>query len=96
MEFLAPRVTRKIEIIRDSLEGRLEVVLTGRDLARNIAAMWLESVQNGSAVTWDDYLGAVRVRGQPVTRSPATSGTTRAWPRSRAAGATRSAPTTSR
>ena len=59
-----------------------EVVLTGRDLARNIAAMWLESVQNGSAVTWDDYLAAVRSEDSR-SRSPATSGTTRAWPRSR-------------
>ena len=71
MEFLAPRTTRKIEIIRDALHGRLEVVLTGRDLARNIAAMWLESVQNGSSVTWDDYLGAVRSEdnASPVARN---------------------------
>ncbi len=71
MEFLAPRVTRKIEIIRDALVGRLEVVLTGRDLGRNIAAMWLESVQNGSAVTWDDYLVAVRAEQStsPVARN---------------------------
>ncbi|QIK75627.1 hypothetical protein [Nocardioides piscis] len=71
MEFLAPRVTRKIEIIRDGLQGRLEVVLTGRDLARNLAAMWLESVQNGSAVTWDDYLAAVRSEDgkSPVARN---------------------------
>lgn len=71
MEFLAPRVTRKIEIIRDALQGQLEVVLTGRDLARNIAAMWLESVQNGSAVTWEDYLGAVRSEdsSSPVARN---------------------------
>ncbi|PUA81985.1 hypothetical protein [Nocardioides currus] len=70
MEFLAPRVTHKIEMIRDSLQGRLEVVLTGRDLARNIAAMWLESVQNGSAVGWDDYLRAVRAEGDgPVARN---------------------------
>lgn len=71
MEFLAPRNTRKIEIIRDGLHGQLEVVLTGRDLARNIAAMWLESVQNGSAVTWDDYLGAVRSEDtkSPVARN---------------------------
>lgn len=70
MEFLAPRQTRKIELIRDALEGQLEVVLTGRDLARNLAAMWLESVQNGSSVTWDDYLGAVRSEdsGSPVGR----------------------------
>ncbi len=49
----------------------LQVVLTGRDLARNIAAMWLESVQNGSAVDWDAYLAAVRSedRSQPVARN---------------------------
>lgn len=70
MEFLAPRVTRKIEIIRDALDGELEVVLTGRDLARNIAAMWLESVQNGSSVGWEDYLRAVRAEGDhPVARN---------------------------
>jgi hypothetical protein len=71
MEFLAPRNRHKIEIIRDVLDGQLEVVLTGRDLARNIAAMWLESVQNGSAVTWDDYLGAVRSEDttSPVARN---------------------------
>ncbi|HXH80455.1 hypothetical protein [Nocardioides sp.] len=71
MEFLAPRMTPKIEIIRDALHGRLDVVLTGRDLARNIAAMWLESVQNGSAVTWDDYLAAVRSEDNvsPVARN---------------------------
>ncbi len=71
MEFLAPRVTHKIELIRDALGGQLEVVLTGRDLARNIAAMWLESVQNGSALGWDDYLAAVRAedRTSPVARN---------------------------
>ncbi len=71
MEFLAPRVTAKIELLRDALQGDLQVVLTGRDLARNIAAMWLESVQNGSAVDWDAYLAAVRSedRSQPVARN---------------------------
>ncbi len=71
MEFLAPRVARKIEIVLSGFEGRLEVVLTGRDLARNIAAMWLESVQNGSAVGWDDYLAAVRTEdpASPVARN---------------------------
>ena len=71
MEFLAPRMTAKIELLRDALDGDLQVVLTGRDLARNIAAMWLESVQNGSAVDWDAYLAAVRSedRSQPVARN---------------------------
>lgn len=71
MEFLAPRVPAKIRLIRDALEGEVEVVLTGRDLARNIAAMWLESVQNGSSVGWDDFLRAVRSedRSVPVARN---------------------------
>ena len=71
MEFLAPRVPAKIRLIRDALDGDVEVVLTGRDLARNIAAMWLESVQNGSSVGWDDYLRAVRSedRSSPVARN---------------------------
>lgn len=71
MEFLAPRTTHKIEIIRAALTGRIEVVLTGRDLARNLAAMWLESVQNGSALTWEDYLTAVRAEDHavPVARN---------------------------
>lgn len=60
MEFLAPRNAAKIELIRDSFEAPVDVVLTGRDLARNITAMWLESVQNGSATTWEHYLEAVR------------------------------------
>lgn len=71
MEFLAPRATAKIEIIQAAFAGDLQVVLTGRDLARNIAAMWLESVQNGAAVDWDDYLDAVRSedRSSPVARN---------------------------
>jgi hypothetical protein len=69
MEFLGPRSAEKIGQILDSFpDTHVEAVLTCRDLARNIPAMWLESVQNGSVTTWTDYLAAVRDRD---TRSPA-------------------------
>ena len=59
--------TQKIDLIQDSFGGaELQVVLTARDLARNIPAMWLESVQNGSAIDLAGFLDAVAHRGQPV------------------------------
>ena len=61
MEFLAPRSAAKIRFLQGCFPGTdLQVVLTGRDLTRNVPAMWLESVQNGSVVTWPDFLAAVR------------------------------------
>lgn len=70
MEFLGPRSRDKIDLLARHLDGRMDVVLTARDLARNITAMWQESVQNGSAVTWADYLQAVRAEdGSPVART---------------------------
>ncbi|GAB2884915.1 hypothetical protein [Nocardioides pacificus] len=61
MEFLGPRGPEKIQQVVDSFPGtELQVVLTVRDLARSIPAMWQESVQNGSVVTWDQFLAAVR------------------------------------
>ena len=69
MEFLAPRPTEKIEqIVSCFPDTRVEAVLTCRDLARNIPAMWLESTQNGGTTGWQDYLEAVRVDDR---RSPA-------------------------
>jgi hypothetical protein len=61
MEFLGPRSAEKIEQMRDTFpDTRVEAVLTCRDLARNIPAMWLESVQNGATASWEDYLQSVR------------------------------------
>jgi hypothetical protein len=61
MEFLAPRTGPKIRQLLSSVPGaEVDVVLTARDLARNIPAMWQESVQNASTTTWDDFLDAVR------------------------------------
>jgi hypothetical protein len=68
MEFLGPRTKPQIEQVAASFPGSsLEVVLSCRDLARQIPAMWLESVQNGSTTGWQDYLDAVRTEDRSVT-----------------------------
>lgn len=66
MEYLAPRDERQIQRIRKAFPGtRVEAVITCRDLARNVPAMWLESVQNGGVVGWDEYVAALDVRRDP-------------------------------
>jgi len=61
MEFLAPRARQKIGIIQDAFaDADLQVVLTARDLARSLPAMWTESVQNRGVRTWEEFLAAVR------------------------------------
>ncbi len=61
MEFLAPRQRPKIEIIKEAFaDSDIQVVLTARDLARNLPAMWTESTQNRGVRTWDEFLDAVR------------------------------------
>ena len=86
MEFLGPRRPEKIAQIRGSFpDTDVEAVLTCRDLARNIPAMWLESMQNGSTIGWSDYLDAVRTedRSSPAGRSfwrqQAIPATARRW-----------------
>jgi hypothetical protein len=72
MEFLGPRSPEKIAQIRGGFpDTEVEAVLTCRDLARNIPAMWLESMQNGSTTGWADYLDAVRTedRGSRAGRN---------------------------
>lgn len=61
MEFLGPRSTEKIEQIQRTYDGtELQVIMTARDLGRQIPAMWQESVQNTSPVTWPDFLASVK------------------------------------
>ena len=61
MEFLAPRKEPKIEVIKEAFAGAdLQVVLTARDLARSLPAMWTESTQNRGVRTWEEFLEAVR------------------------------------
>ncbi|HYH33583.1 MAG TPA: hypothetical protein VD814_00380 [Nocardioides sp.] len=61
MEFLGPRREPKIRRILQSFPDHdLQVVMTARDLARQVPAMWQESVQNAAVTTWPDFLAAVR------------------------------------
>lgn len=61
MEFLGTRARRKITTILETFpDTRVDVVLTVRDLARSIPAMWQESVQNYGTATWPDFVEAVR------------------------------------
>lgn len=61
VEFLGARKVAKIRQIVDSFgDTPLTVVITARDLARQIPSMWQESVQNGGRATWEEYLQGVR------------------------------------
>jgi hypothetical protein len=60
MEFLAPRQRPKIDIITEAFAGSdIQVVLTARDLARTLPAMWTETMQNRGIRTWEEFLEAV-------------------------------------
>jgi len=70
MEFLAPRAEAKIAVIQDAFAGAdLQVVLTARDLARSLPAMWTESMQNRGVRTWEEFLDAVR--NEDMSQKPA-------------------------
>jgi hypothetical protein len=60
MEFLGPRGLAKARQIVDAFApAEVEVVLSVRDLARTIPAMWQESLQNRGTWTWDEYVEGV-------------------------------------
>jgi hypothetical protein len=57
MEFLGPTPTEDIERVVGSLApADVRVVLTVRDLGRNIPAMWQEGLKNGNAWHWREFL----------------------------------------
>lgn len=57
MEFLGPTPVADIQRVVDSLApADVRVVMTVRDLGRNIPAMWQEGLKNGSSWSWPDYL----------------------------------------
>jgi hypothetical protein len=65
MEFLAATPPADIARVVTSLApARVEVVLTARDLGRNIPAMWQEGLKNRSTWTWEEYLDGVE-HGDP-------------------------------
>ena len=60
MEFLGPRGLAKARQIVAACEpAEVEVVISVRDLARTIPAMWQESLQNRGTWTWEEYLAGV-------------------------------------
>ncbi len=86
MEFLAPRQRPKIEIIKEAFaDSEIQVVLTARDLARSLPAMWTESMQNRGVKTWEEFLDAVRHEeegekaGQWFWRNQRISGISERW-----------------
>jgi hypothetical protein len=64
MEFLAAVKPANIErFVAEFGETPTEVVVTARDLGRNLPAMWQEGLKNGRAWTWREYLDGVRDGG---------------------------------
>jgi hypothetical protein len=63
MEFLSFADRKQAERAADSLRPRqVEVVVTVRDLARVVPAMWQESIQNRAAWSWRAYADSLRER----------------------------------
>jgi len=70
MEFLAAPPVEKLRRVAESLagsgaSGRVEAVVTVRDLGRTIPSMWQETLKNGRSWPWRDYLDGVRHRRGP-------------------------------
>lgn len=60
MEFLGPRGTAKArQVVAELAPAQVEVVVSVRDLARTIPAMWQESLQNRGTWSWSEYLAGV-------------------------------------
>ena len=60
MEFLGPASPAKIDRVVSSFpEGSVEVVLTARDLGRNVPAMWQEALKNGRTWTFAEFVAGV-------------------------------------
>lgn len=70
MEFLGTRARRKItQLLETFPDTRVDVILTVRDLARSIPAMWQESVQNYGTETWPGFVEAVREGDRKTSRA---------------------------
>ena len=66
MEFLGPIGIQRIERVVSSFpEGTVEVVVTARDLNRQVPAMWQEALKNGRSFTFDEYVEAIRANDGP-------------------------------
>lgn len=73
-EFLAPARPEAVADVVGSFAGRdVEVVMTVRDLNRNLPAMWQETVQNGRTWTWAEYLAGAYARRPGGAADPAVA-----------------------
>jgi len=70
MEYLGTFSERQVAAVVGSFpDRRVEVVVTARDLNRQLASLWQDPAQNGRAWGWEDYLrGAHRARPRPRRR----------------------------
>lgn len=69
MEFLAPVRQQLVEQLVGTWD-EVTVVISARDLNRQLASMWQESVRNGRSWTFADYLAAVRDGRPRADRRP--------------------------
>lgn len=61
MEFLAGADEEQVRRIAGDLAGtQVDIVVTLRDLGRNVPAMWQERVKNGGGIAWNDYLKSLK------------------------------------
>lgn len=61
MEFLGPSGPQRIERVVGSFPaGSVRVVVTARDLNRQVPAMWQEALKNGRSFGFAEYVAAVR------------------------------------
>ena len=82
VEFFGARKVAKIEqIVAAFGDTPLTVVITARDLARQIPSMWQESIQNGGRLTWQEFLAGVRAerRGNQFWRQQGVATWARRW-----------------
>lgn len=64
MEFFAPVKPAQVQRVADAFAHTdLQIVITIRDLGRNIPAMWQETLKNGRTWTWSEYVEEVRSGG---------------------------------
>ena len=75
VELLGPAGPKQIQQIVESFgDAQVDVVLTVRDLNRNVAAMWQETIQNGRWWTWTDYIAAAEVARPRADRKDGEGG----------------------
>lgn len=81
MEFLGPVRPLVAKRVVEEVDADVRVVITARDLNRALVSMWQETVQNGKAWTWAQFLAGVeedRPWHRP-TASPQTASGAHFW-----------------